>query len=225
MIALLSLGLAGGGIVKADIYNLSADWSNVANPNGTWSYWVNSAPAVSGTRANDTFANPPGAPPIWGDSSSTYVGWSKSNGSEAINGWDLQTGDVYGHTPSAGSIEIRWTSPVTGPIELSVGIWAIRDISRWNNCEFTYNGVVLGIPITIGDGDLWSRSNPFSGSGIVNVNAGDVFGFRVSPQGTPDYIAADITIDTLSPVPLPGAVVLGALGLSFAGWRLKRKPQ
>jgi hypothetical protein len=97
---------------------------------------------------------------------------------------------------------------------------------RWNNCEFTYNGAVLGIPVTIGHRDLWSRSNPFSVNGILNVNAGDVLGFRASPweTSTPDYIAADITIETLSVVPLPGAVVLGALGLSVAGWRLKRKP-
>jgi hypothetical protein len=219
IVALLPLVL--GGIANANLYNLSGDWSNTNNPNGVWSYYVNGAPATLGTRGSDAFANPPGAPAIWGDNTANYIGWSKSNGSEINNGWDLQTGDVYGHTPNYGSIEIRWTSPVTGQVEVSGGLWAIRDIGRWNWCELTLNGSPV-FSTMVGSGDAYSRSNPIPVSYSADLNAGDVLGFRASPMGTPDYVAANLTIET-TPVPLPGAVLLGALGLGAAGWRLKRR--
>jgi len=47
-------------------------------------------------------------------------------------------------------------------------------------------------------------SNTPTGSGFVDITAG--YG----------------TSHALTPVPTPGAVVLGCIGLSFSGWRLRR---
>jgi hypothetical protein len=45
------------------------------------------------------------------------------------------------------------------------------------------------------------------------------------PLSNPDHVVIDnLTYNNPAVVPVPGAVLLGALGLSFAGWRLKRKP-
>ncbi len=212
MVALLPLMLGAGA--NGDVYNLSNDWSTTNNPNGVWSYYVNNSLAVAGTRTGDPFSNPPGAPALWGPGGNTYVGWSLSNGSEAINGWDLDTGDVYGHTPDRGSIEIQWTSPVDGHVYLSGSVWRIRNIGRTNYCELTFNGSVVG--------DDWTGSDPIPIDEDFVVHVGDVIGFRATAGQTPDYLAMDVTVETV-PVPLPGALLLGSLGLGVAGWRLKRK--
>jgi hypothetical protein len=228
--ALLPLVLAAC-VAKANIYNLSDDWSDAANPNGAWSYVVKGALGVSGTRTADSFSGPV---PIWGENTATYVGWSKSNGNEAINHWDLQTGDVYGHTPSSDSIVIQWTSPSAGHVDVSGDLWALRDIGRVNLLELTLNGSVVGEDhVLIGTGQGWTRSNPFSFDDDLDVQTGDIIGLRASHwagdhQEYGDYVGMNVALEltpVAPPVPLPGALLLGSLGLGVAGWRLKRKAQ
>jgi len=218
VVAWVSFALSGGGITRADIYNLSADWSDTTNPNGVWSYYVNGNLGISGTRGSDSFGDP-GPPPIWtAAASDNWLGWSKSNGSELFG--ELQLGDVYGHTPYSGSLEIWWTSPLAGPIDVSGEVWSIRDEgNRLNSWELSLNETVLASG-SVGSWGEYSRLNPID---ILNldVNAGDVLKFRAWWAGgdLPDYIALDLTIN---PVPVPGAVLLGVLGLSVAGWKLRK---
>ncbi len=214
----VSVILICGGITEAALWDLSADWSDTLNPNGVWSYYVKGALGVSGTRTGDSFADPPGAPDIWGNSDSTYEGWSKSNGSESFQtAGELLTGDVYGHT--GGVLEIRWTSPLAGPVHITGGVWAVREIQRSNSWQLT----VEDVPETggiVGDGDTFSRADPAIIDLYRSVDIGDVVAFTASPLGTGDYIAVNLSIN---PVPIPGAALLGALGLSVAGWRLRRR--
>ncbi len=209
------------------MYNVADDWSDSSNPNGVWSYHVDGALAQSGTRIGDTFSNPPGAPKIWANWHSTYVGWSKSNGSEQGPNptWDLKPGDVYGHTTSFNIIEIRWTSPWAGTIHVSGGVWALRDINRWNNWQLDLNGVVKASG-TVGDGDPYSSSNPAAIDLTLDVVVGDILAFSAvknSAGSYGDYIALDLGVDPISVVPVPGAALLGILGLSYSGWRLRRQ--
>jgi len=220
-VAVGALVLLGTAAAQADLWDLSADWSNAANPNGPWSYRINGAVAPGpGTRGADSFG-PPGAPPIWGDNGS-YFGWSQDNGSgsgiSSVPAGELLLGDVYGHT--AGMLEIRWTSPIAGPIHVSGGAWAIRDIGRSNDWAVTLDGVTQ-VSGSVGSGDAFNRANPNSFDLDLNVAVGQFVSFLALPVD-PDYIAVDLTISS-NPVPLPGAVLLGALGLSVAGWRLRRR--
>ena len=116
------------------------------------------------------------------------------------------------------SLEIQWTSPLAGPADVSGGVWAIRDIDRWNNWQITLNGSVLSNGI-VGSGDAYDRSNPAPIDLNFNVNVGDVVAFRAWSNGVPDYIALDLGINV---VPVPGAVLLGILGLSVAGVKLRK---
>lgn len=193
-IVLALLCWASGGMTAIAQYNVSADWSNTDNPNGVWSYWVEGSLAQLGTRSNDWFPDPPGPPPIWtvwaGDW--THYGWSKSNGSEQINGqgWDLQEGDVYGHT-GGSPMEIRWESPLDGLVNVLGGVWAIRDINRSNSWDVTLNGIPL-LEGHVYDDDPYSLANPDPIDLTIDVVAGDVLAFRAFGGG--DYIALTLDI-------------------------------
>ncbi len=193
-IVLALLCWASGGMTAIAQYNVSADWSNADNPNGVWSYWVEGSLAKPGTRSGDPFPDPPGPPSIWTawEGAWTHYGWSKSNGSEQINGlgWDLQMGDVYGHTGDS-PMEIRWESPLDGLVNVLGGVWAIRDIGRSNYWEVTLNGTPL-LEGHIYDGDPYNRANPDPIDLAIDVVAGDVLAFRAFGGG--DYIALTLDI-------------------------------
>ena len=216
-----------GTVAQADTFNLSAGWSDALNPNGAWSYLAGGSLGVTGTRGADAFTSPPGAPPIWtcsaGDGCGTYAGWSKSNGSESFDVDPLQLGDIYGHTPDNGTIEIRWTSPVAGPIAVSGGVWAIRNIGRTNNWTLALNLSPLSSGV-VGSGYSYYRSTPAAVSQILTVNVGDVLAFIASPTDIPDYIALDLSITSGEiPVPEPASLLLLGTGLvGLARWRKRR---
>ena len=205
VVLLLSVPLTVG----AATYNLSADWSDLTNPNSPWSYLVNGTVASSGgARTGDTFAAP-GAPPIWG---SGFLGWSKNNGS-ADGFLDLMPGDVYGHT---GAIAIDWTSPITGTIDLSGATWQLRNIGRLNDWSVSLGSTVLTSG-TIVSGDGHSRANPNSFSfPALPVTEGEIVEFRAFNGG--DYLGVDFTITSQTVVPVPAALwlfssALGGLGI------------
>ena len=75
-IAVVGLTISPSANAVPIVYDLAADWSDISNPNGVWSYLVNGAIAASGTRTGDTFGTPQ---PIWG---AGFTGWSQSNGTE-----------------------------------------------------------------------------------------------------------------------------------------------
>ena len=50
----------------------------------------------------------------------------------------------------------------------------------------------------------------------ISANGLTIVGYGTNPAGK-----KEAWIATLNPVPLPTAVLLGALGLVFAGWRLR----
>ena len=194
--ALVTLIFTFGGTAQAELYNLSADWSDTTNPNGVWSYYVLGGLGISGTRGGDTFTSTPGPPPIWTASGQpNWLGWSKSNESELFDiSGELLTGDIYGHTPGSGNLEIRWTSPLAGPAEVSGGVWAIRDNGRSNNWEVSLNGSVMASG-SVGSGDSYDRNNPFPINLMFDVEVGDVVAFTTWKQSsTPDYIAIDLGI-------------------------------
>ncbi len=68
---------------SADIFKLSADWSDLANPNSVWSYWAGGALGVAGTRGGEMSWGSPGPPAIWTclgniDGCGAYTGWSRA---------------------------------------------------------------------------------------------------------------------------------------------------
>lgn len=197
-------------------FDLKSDYSTTSNPNGPWSYLANDSVPGQSIRGGDAFADPPGAPLVWGGN---ILGWSQANGSEVANGTplDLLTGDIYAHT---GPVSVQWQSPLDGTINLQGGIWMLRDIGRANSFELLVNGAVESSG-GIASGDPFNRANPntfgFSGA----VQAGDVVEFRVSNLGTGDYIGLNLSIDLTPSTPVPDSGISSvALALAALGFRV-----
>jgi len=220
LVPVLSVMFVLGGRAYADLYSLSGDWSDAVNPNGPWSYWVAGNLGASSFRGGEPSGFSPDQP-IWTGGWYNWQGWSKNN-QESF--FDSKMGDVYGHTDPWSPMEIRWTSPSAGVIDVSGGVWAIRDIGRWNDWELVLDGVLVTSG-SVGSGDDYSSVNlmPIS-VGPLSVEAGDILSFRAFPKdGIGDYIAVDLSVNLgVVAVPLPGAAFLGAVGLGIGGWRLRR---
>jgi hypothetical protein len=110
---------------------------------------------------------------------------------------------------------MRWTSGVAGAVDVT-GLWT----HYWNNGD--------GIDIAIySDGVqkfstlLQSGSSSFDFDALVGISSTIDFVVGPGALGDGNWDRAKIEAQ-ISMVPIPGAVVLGSLGLSFAGCILRR---
>lgn len=66
-----------------------------------------------------------GPQPAWANTAEAIPvpGWAKSVGKSK---YDIPAGRVFCHTPAI----VRWTSPITGSIQVSGGLWSVRDLEK-----------------------------------------------------------------------------------------------
>lgn len=197
---------------SAITYDLGADWSESANPNGPWSYneGNNPLPHVSawqGLSGDFTSAQPAWARGAVGNTNLPC--WFKSSATVGV-AHDWQTGDILSHTTDifngvgSGSANVTWTSPGDGTITISGAVWMGRDIGRGNHWTLLHNGTTL-MQGDIFSGDVYSRSSPFnfaSGTGTAStltnrsVVAGDLIKLQLDKTSSfGDYTAVRFTID------------------------------
>lgn len=198
------------------VYDLTADWSDSANPNGPWRYREggNLLPHVAawqGLSGDFTTAQPAWA--RFDVGTSKLPGIFKSSATVGI-AHDWQTGDVICHTTDptngigSGTANVTWTSPVTGTVAVTGAIWMGRDIGRGNHWSIALNGTSL----TSGDvssGDAYSRAAPMSfasGSGdsaplaSMSVHVGDVIELDLSRTSTSgDYCGIRMQVTLVQP--------------------------
>jgi uncharacterized protein (DUF608 family) len=80
-----------------------------------------------------------GTQPAWANTASAIPvpGWAKSIGASK---YDIPAGRVFCHTPAI----VRWTSPITGSVQISGGLWAVRNLEkRVQKWELRKNGLRL----------------------------------------------------------------------------------
>lgn len=182
---------------ELEVWDLVNDWSDVVNPNSPWTYG-GFTPFYSFyviATHQDTWKPVELGPnqPAWADTAEAASGWCKSVGASSM---DFPLGRV-GHR---GEVILRWTSPVSGLIRITGGLWQMRDsgysqswMLRRNATSFTSGALTAGP----------SSSNPLGfavGSGGLNaltltVLVGDIIDlylYEAGPGG--DYTGVDLTI-------------------------------
>jgi hypothetical protein len=210
----------------AQTFDLKADWSDSANPNGVWLYRAGSTvlPHVTSWPVGG-FVSQQG----WANGSSLPF-WFQSTETPSF-AHDWQTGDVVVHTQDDfngsgnGTANVVWVSPISGTIDITGGVWEGRDIGsfggglRGNQWNLYVKGQLVSTG-TISGGDPYSRANPFTfslGSGgpialnDIPVALGDTVTLelvRTSVDG--DFVGVNLAI---AAVPEPSQAALLAVGV------------
>jgi len=236
----MSLLRLADSATAADVvhYSLVNDWSDVQNPNGAWSYNLNSSPITT----HQTF--------WWGQAGWGYLNFSDGGilkgsypadmndpwGDPTGSAHDWQDGDVAMHAlsiPYGGDtsfLNVTWTSPADGTIDITGRAWDAKIFSdrvvAWQlivgGQTLAQRSSVYGLYRT--DAGAQFESNLIGDSRLTGIPVvqGQVVEFRsiaLSYYGHYLGIQEDIT---LTVVPEPGTVCLLLAGL--IGVWLARKP-
>ncbi len=189
------------------VWDLQRDWSDSANPHGPWALLEGGNLLPQGTRADGDRTVPQIG---WaeGGSNDWLPFWFRSNGSETFPA-DVLAGDVVVHTTDPtngvgnGPAAVTWTSPLTGTVSLSGGVWMVREIGRSNDWRLYKNGLLL-TGGSIASGDPHNRANvssfaagtggPTAAQNVV-VTEGDVLKLElVRASGAGDYVGVRLRI-------------------------------
>ncbi|MBS1722022.1 MAG: hypothetical protein JSS66_03325 [Armatimonadetes bacterium] len=154
-------------VSSANVYDITANWSDVNNPNGVWSFVQGNTllPHVDWWQRNAggwTVAQPGFADSEDGNDRLPF--YFKSNGSETF-ARDFVMGDIVTHCWDAvngsgntyGSA--RFTAPYPARVDISGANWMGRDIGRSADWYLSARGVVVSTG-SLASGDAYSRAFP-----------------------------------------------------------------
>ena len=191
--------------------DLNSDWSEVANPNGVWTYQVGSSvlPHFEDVTSVYGFSTPQTG---WAELSNPYSGaWIQNNGSYDVGpSNDVQAGDImaYADQTGSGGTTVVWTSPGSGSIDVLGSVWPVNFLGRSSHWSVLFDGQVLSEG-DIFDQDItqeYTRSHPFdfsTGSGgaavlqNIDVTAGDTISLRLSARSGSlgDFVGVNLTVN------------------------------
>lgn len=238
-VAAITLAAAAAVPAHAVTYDLAADWSDVSNPNGAWSYTQGATPLAHFAQPGDgNSLNPAAGSGFWGVgptfTSAPFLIRTTQNGSATApyNDGDFQAGDVIVHAtnPGAGApVFINWTAPGAGEITFAGSIWyAHSPVSRSAAVTALLDGASLG-SVTVSNGVTRASALSLSGSSLA-VAAGDVLAFRFDPSAGQTFgslagIALTIDFEAAAAVPEPAswACMIAGFGMAGAASRKHRR--
>lgn len=228
--------LALPAAAQAQVYSLSGDWSNAANPNGAWSYGPGLTHYAQPSTGPANDLNSAAANGYWGSGtdffSSPFMLKATTNGAAtgSYNNNDFLAGDVLVHSPNSGApVSITWTAPRAGSIALASSVWYAHSIvQRSDEIAALLNGNSIG-SATVTNGI--TRANQLAlANGTYAVAAGDVltFNFTKSAGQTFGSIAGisatiNFTPTTVGAVPEPATWATMILGFGMIGAATRRR--
>lgn len=217
-VALVAWVTSPSTAAAASIWDLSADWSDAANPNGPWAYRQGSTPLPALIGGG------------WGPGTQTGSSlpfWARTT---ADNAAGFLAGDIIVHSvdsqngnPNLGEANVAWTSPISGVIDVSGEVFYSQfPLVRSNDFLLMLNSTLLAagtVSATNGRG----RSNPlaFAVTSLA-VSQGDVL--QLIFQRSPGQSDGSIAGVRLTITPEPALVSLLAAGLvGVLGSRSRRR--
>ena len=227
-IAVLQAAASPPRALALPVWDLTADWSDTANPDGAWTFRDGGVPLPAAVSAWQGLSNVfSTAQPAWTTSTtqiSSLPALFKSS-ADVIIVHDWLPGDIVVHTQDDangfgfGPANVVWTSPMRGTVDLSGAVWMGRDIARSNHWSLWIRGVKVSEG-DIASGDPYDRATPFdfsagTGGGAaitsVSVNVGDPIELlleRTSQFGDFVGIRFSVSASFVASVP-PGAIADG----------------
>ena len=237
------------GAAHAQLYNLTADWSDTSNPNGPWAIYKAPGQLFTTVQA-DWFGNGTNQP-AWADASGPdpfppnplAPMWAKAIGDVGtLSGGDydgfIDVGTVYMHSAEVFRTgtdysSLVWTSPGIGTAHIDGGLWIAKAFDRPHQWELLKNGVVFTSG-GLSQSDPYDKANPFlfaAGSGgpsaiDVTVAQNDEIALLIYKSGS--YFTPGTLVGMnyqIRFVPEPAGWILGTLGgagIVFASTR--RRP-
>jgi hypothetical protein len=192
-------------------WDLASDWSDAANPNGTWSYNAGAAPIIvhqanwagTGNPAWAAASTGIGHVPSW--MRITHAGQPQL-GPHAVAGVVM----MHGNDPTSGTgvdlANVTWTAPAAGNFLLHGDVWHSDQHPRDTLWRVSFNAVLLDSGV-LSQGDVYNPLTPRSFDFPISVAPGDVVKLefeRSDPFGTFVCMRLAITPHALflrSPVP------------------------
>ena len=222
--ALIAAGtiVAVSSLASATVYDLGADFSEVANPNGVWSFSRGADLLNKFTSSNPNAINSVAANGFWGvGAASNYessIFKTTGNGVDAAGytNNDFLLGDilVHGTNPGGAPILITWTAPEAGDLSVSGSAWnAHTNVNRSQDISLSINDSVLASG-TLSNATNRPNALAFSGGGVLAVVAGDRIVFSVTPTAGQPFASiagVDLAVD-FTPIPAPAGLALVGLG-------------
>lgn len=222
----------------ATVYDLGADFSDAANPNGPWSFTYGAPLAHYPQPTTPNALNGAAANGYWGTGADFFTApfliRTTADGSAVGYGdGDFLAGDVIVHGPNDGSaVLVNWTAPSDGSIDLAASLWYAHSVvARSQDIVVTLGGTVLD-SVTVTNGIGRDGALPIDTTGLA-VAAGDVLSFAFSKSAGQTFgslagISAivDFTPTATPPVdvvpePATWAMMIG--GFAMAGCALRRR--
>ncbi|UCG59062.1 MAG: hypothetical protein JSU70_06045 [Phycisphaerales bacterium] len=151
--------------------------------------------------------------------------WYKARGS-GVEDWNVTTADSHSGLYSAtdvGNIELRQdfaAIPVSQIVELSY--WLKQPEIAISAFDFFYSdgsGYESIVSLSSSDWEFFDVTSHLSpGKELVGFS---VWGYAGGPAGEDRTYLDDVTLETV--IPVPGAIVLGGIGVTFVGWLRRRR--
>ncbi|MCU0914656.1 MAG: hypothetical protein MUC88_08850 [Planctomycetes bacterium] len=149
-----------------------------------------------------------GSPRQWGN------GYQSPDGTETITFYDVVSDVSLLMGGSSGSAGLgRYVDLGTGTI---FGSKTVSAAANGTIVEIALNAAAVD-SLNESRGDLWAIGGALTTLRSPPVLSEHVFGFTGD-----SWMTRELALTTV-PVPLPGAVLLGAMGISFAGWLCRRR--
>ena len=183
---------------KAFGFSLVDDWSDLTNPNGSWSYNQGNTPLPFNIVGWPNHGELGVDQTAWANGDTTggqIPAWLKTVNDPSIDqhySYDYEVGDVLVHTTygsnslELGPANVTWKNPTAGVYDINGGLWPARDNNKRNDWNLYLNDVLLADG-SLFYGESFSRFNPnfFNFQGI-DIAEGSVLRLQVDQSISSD---------------------------------------